>query len=157
MPLKKFKMSDSHAAHLIPGIGITSRMVDHFFNGYFKQQAIDLTKEQWILLKVLSKNNGQSQNKIACLTQRDKTSMTRLIATLERKNMIARKAASEDKRVNRIFLTTKGEQILNQTLSIRNDILAILEKGITQDEIRQMLATLEKIQQNIDFNSCSDN
>jgi DNA-binding MarR family transcriptional regulator len=153
----KNKITMHNSLHIAPWIGITSRMIDNYFNNYFKHHGIDITKEQWILLMILSAHNGKSQNSIACLSHRDKTSLTRIINTLEHKNLIARLPSKEDKRINLLFVTTKGEQLIKETESHKDQILNELEKGISPSEIEQLVVTLKKIQTNMQNNSCTHN
>ncbi len=50
---------------IIPWIGITAKMNACFINKTFKEHAIDLSIEQFIVLKVLINNNGKPQNDLA--------------------------------------------------------------------------------------------
>ena len=49
------------------------------------------------------------QHDLAFLTDRDKTSLTRLLSTMEKKNLVARITSSEDKRVN-LFIASAHNQ-----------------------------------------------
>ena len=107
------------------------------------------------MLKVISENNGVSQNEIACLTNSDKTTLTRLVTTMEKKNYIARIPSNIDKRVNLIYLTTHGEKILNETKLIVKDLMDKLNSGITKQEEKAVIEVMKKIQNNIELtNGC---
>lgn len=140
---------------LIPWLGRTVKMLDYHHTQKLRDEGFDLTKEQWILLKILSENIGISQNKIACITNRDKTATTRLINTLERKSYIARIPSQEDKRINLLYLTKKGEKILYESLPIVETLLADLQKDITPAEIDLVIDIMKRIQENInDTDGC---
>lgn len=140
---------------LIPWIGKTAKMVDAYHTHTLKSKGFDITKEQWVLLKILSHHDGTSQNEIACLTDRDKTSMTRLVNTMEKKNLIARIPSKEDKRVNLLYLTKKGDAILRETLPFSENLISGLQDGLTEDEINLAINILKKIQDNIKYtNGC---
>lgn len=143
---------------VLPWIGKTAKMVDLFFTRRLKENGFELTKEQWVLLKILSDHNGVSQNEIACKSNRDKTSITRLVNNLERKNLLARLPSKNDKRINQLFLTTQGEKMLNETEQIWTDMVCNLQKGLNKQEIEMLINTLKKVQKNIiDNDSCDCN
>lgn len=141
--------------HIFPWISITSKRIDNFHSHKFKELGFDLTKEQWVLLKVLLEHNGIPQNELACNLNRDKTTITRLINTMEKKNYIARINSQDDKRVNKIFITTQGEKILKETEQITLDIINSLQNNISENDLNTAIQVLSKIQKNIDnIKSC---
>ncbi len=81
---------------ILPWMGKTSKMMGIYFKEKLKQHHIDLTREQWILLKKLNDGDGQAQNDLAIITERNKASLTRLINTMERKNYVARIPDTKD-------------------------------------------------------------
>lgn len=109
----------------------------------------DLTRVQWVLLKLLHDQDGQTQNELALITDRNKASLTRLIHTMERKELVKRIAHQQDKRFNRIFLTEKGRQRYQETLPVFYECLDQLQAGINMQEIEELLRLLKKIQHNI--------
>lgn len=141
--------------NIFPWIGITSKMIDHYHSRKFKESGFELSKEQWVMLKVISENNGVSQNEIACVANRDKTTLTRLINTMEKKNFIARIPSVEDKRVNLIYLTTHGEKLFHEAGSLMKDLVENLNSGITNQEEKALIRIMKKIQNNInETNGC---
>lgn len=140
---------------VIPWIGKTAKMLDYYHSRVLQQNGFDLTKGQWVLLKILSKRNGISQNEVACITERNKTSLTRLVNTMEKKNLIARIPSAEDKRINLIYVTIHGKKILDDTQDIVRDLFIELNEGLTSKEISTVINALRKIQNNIkDTNGC---
>ena len=79
-----------------------------------KENGIELTKVQLILLKKLNEMDGQPQNNLAFLTNRDKASLARLITTMEKKNLVARIPSKSDHRINNIYITKHGLCILKK-------------------------------------------
>jgi len=55
------------------------KLVDMYIVNHFNEHNIDLTKVQMIMLVRLYINNGQPQNDLAFLTNRDKASLARLL------------------------------------------------------------------------------
>ena len=136
-------------ASIFPWIGITAKMHACYINKTFNEHAIDLSIEQFIVLKVLTKNNGKPQNDLALITESDKTSLSRLIRTMEKKGLISRKSIKTDKRVKTIYLTNYGEKTYLSTLPLLKKTIQKFQKGISDNEIYQAIETIKKIQLNI--------
>ncbi len=134
---------------LIPWLGKTAKMVSFFIQEKFRQHDLDLTKEQMILLKMLHEKDGQIQNDLALITDRDKGSLARLINTMEKKNLVARIPLQEDKRVNQIFLTKQGRKTFASALPVIQEIFDELQNGLTGAEIASVIEVLEKVQKNV--------
>lgn len=134
---------------IFPWIGITAKMHASYINKIFKEHTIDLTKEQFVVLKVLTENNCKPQHDIALITESDKTSFSRLISTMEKKGLISRKSVKKDKRLKHICLTNLGKELYSITLPIIKKSFEKLQEGITNSEISQAIETIKKIQLNI--------
>ncbi|MCF2876356.1 MULTISPECIES: MarR family winged helix-turn-helix transcriptional regulator [unclassified Tenacibaculum] len=145
---------------LAPWLGKTMKMIDNHIQDMFYERKINLTKIQWVLLKKLEEKNGVPQQELAFLTGRDKTSLTRLINTMEKKSLVARIPSKSDRRINHIHLTKKGEQLLKETIPIMEDFVTSLQENISKKEIRDTINVIKKVQENliqISAKSCSDN
>ena len=115
---------------------------------YFQKNGIDLSKEQWLVLKYLHEKNGQAQNDLAFITDRSKTSLTRLITTMEKKGLVCRTNCRQDNRVNHIYYTDKGEAIFQKSLPLFNKVIEDLIDGVSSKEIEQTISVLKKIKEN---------
>lgn len=131
-----------------PWIGSTIKVIDYYIHEEIKAEKLDLTKEQIIILKNLFFNDGINQNELACLTLRNKSSLTRLLVKMEKKNYIIRKQSEEDKRINNVFITPLGKEMFVQTRPMIKKIMETMEKGISKKEKQIMIALLKKIQTN---------
>jgi len=134
---------------LIPWIGKTGKMLGATMNKIFKENALSLTREQFIVLKLLMMNDGKPQQDLAFITESDKTSLSRLIKNMEDKEYILRKPSVEDKRIKTVHITLLGKEILNATTPLVEKTLSKFQEGISNSEIQQAIATIKKIQQNI--------
>jgi DNA-binding MarR family transcriptional regulator len=94
-----------------PWFGKIMKMMDFYFQDIFKSLSFEITKNQWIVLKKLSANDGTIQNELAFITDRDKTFLTRLITTMEKKELVRRVSSIIDKRQNIIYITEKGKKL----------------------------------------------
>ena len=134
---------------VIPWIGKTGRWMGTFIADKFKAYDLNLTIEQWVVLKVLHDKDGLMQNDLAHITSRNKTSLTRLVHTMEKYHLIARLQDTKDKRVNRIFLTKHGSEVFESTFPIMEEVKKELEQGLTKKEIESLIKILQKVQLNI--------
>lgn len=116
----------------------------------FKSEGLDLTKEQWSVLKRLRVNDGQPQNDLAFITHRDKTSMTRLINAMEANELVVRRKDAKDRRVNRVYLTKHGKDVIEKVLPIMYDLIPAVQQTLTKEEIETLVKTLMKIKTRIE-------
>jgi DNA-binding MarR family transcriptional regulator len=130
-------------------IGKSSKMVDNYLHEAFQNEELDLSKEQMIVLKRLHEKDGLIQNELAFLTLRDKSTLARLLAKMERKNYIIRIQDNYDKRVNRVFLTKTGRVTFSKTRPIVKRLKTIMERNISEEALNELKSTLEQIQNNI--------
>ena len=133
-----------------PWLGKTVKILEYYLQERFNNHNLDLTKEQMIVLKRLHDKDGLSQNELAFLTLRNKSSLTRLLSKMEKKNYILRKQFKEDKRINHVYLTEYGTETFKKTKPATKEMIEIMEQNISDSEKQQMIKTLKKIQHNLD-------
>ncbi|WGH76439.1 MarR family transcriptional regulator [Tenacibaculum tangerinum] len=138
---------------LAPWLGKTMKMIDNHIHDVFLDKNICLTKIQWIVLKTLHKKNGVAQQELAFLTDRDKTSLTRLINTMEKKGLVTRISSKLDRRIKNVHVTKKGELLFNETLPVIEEIANSLQENISEEEIKKAISVIKKVQNNINQKS----
>lgn len=116
----------------------------------FKKNDISLTKEQWTILGVLWQEDGCSQQTLADRTYKDKPGITRLIDNLEKENLVERRPDAKDRRLNLIFLTTKGKKIEKEVMSIVNQTITDAVKGIDPQNLKIVKDTFLQIYNNLE-------
>lgn len=134
---------------LLPYLGKTAKLAGFYFIDTFHENGIKLSKEQWLVLKKLHDQNGQTQNDLAFITNRSKTSLTRLINTMEKKGYVVRMTSKKDKRINHIFLTDEGKVIFKKSLPVLQNLISELQEGINPEELKLTIKVLDQIQNNI--------
>ena len=135
---------------LLPWLSRTVKAADYDIAERFQEAGIELTKVQWLMLTRLEGMDGLPQNNLAFLTNRNTASLARLITTMENKNLVARIPSKTDQRINLIHITTHGEKILKQANPILKDFLNEMQKGITEEEIQDVINVLKKTHINLD-------
>ena len=135
--------------NIIPIIGKTGKLLGAKMNKIFKDRNISLTREQFVILKLLETNDGKPQQDLAFITESDKTSLSRLISNMEKNNLIIRKPSSNDKRIKQVFITSYGLNILEETQPLIIESINKFQKGISKSEIKQTIDIIQKVQNNI--------
>ena len=130
-------------------IGKTSLLIKSAFNREMKDKGFNTTVEQWSILNAVYKNPGISQSDIAKASVKDKTNITRIIDLLEKKEYLIRKNDKNDRRLYRIFLTDKGEKILNNLFPIATELNKNCSENISVEELEIMKTVLNRICVNV--------
>ena len=134
---------------IIPHIGKTFKMLGILVKEQARERGIDMTREQFILLKMLHLNDGVPQSELAFIAENNKSSITRLINTMEKKNLVARIPSTEDGRVNHIYLTKKGRSVFTEVFPLVNNLHLEIEQGISEKEMQITINVLQKMLKNI--------
>jgi DNA-binding MarR family transcriptional regulator len=134
---------------LIPCLGRTAKLMTIYMQQKFMRFNVDLTPKQWIVLRHLIEEDGLEQKHLAMITERDKTSLTRLISTLEKKGLVRREVSVTDKRVNHLFITTSGKEAYTATLPLIAQSIQELQNGIDKEDLDLAIATIGKVRDNI--------
>jgi DNA-binding MarR family transcriptional regulator len=134
---------------MLPWMGKTSKAIDYFLADKLKENGIGLTKVQMVLLKKLWEMDGQPQNNLAFLTNRDKASLARLITTMEKKNLVARIPSKSDHRINHIYITKHGLDILKKAAPVMIEAIGQIQKDIPKKDIDKVIEIMKKIGLNI--------
>lgn len=100
-----------------------SRLLANRVNFSFRQAGYELTIEQWSILSDLNRQDGVSQQVFADRSAKNKASITSLINNLEKKGWVLRKPDREDRRSNKIFITSEGASIYKMLHPILQETL----------------------------------
>jgi DNA-binding MarR family transcriptional regulator len=130
---------------ILPLLGKTVKYLDLYIEDQLAEAGIPLTKLQFVFLIIIENNKEQPQSSLAELTGRDKTTFTRNINTLERKNLVTRKPSPSDKRNKLVNITSLGREYINKSKPIIQKIISEIEEDITDQERENFMRTLNKI------------
>ncbi|MDD2368333.1 MAG: MarR family transcriptional regulator [Sulfuricurvum sp.] len=106
---------------------------------------IDMTIEQFKVMVVLWKEGSSTQQNIADFVGKDKTSVTRLIAGLEKRSLIQRATDCQDKRCNLVTLTPQGIDLEKPTMDVLAQATCDLHRGIDPEELAITLRVLKQM------------
>ena len=132
-------------------ISLIHRQANVFFTKEFSK--FGFGSGQYMFMIHLYKNDGISQEALSELVNIDKGTTAKAIKKLEELDFITRSKDSNDKRVNRIYLTSKA-------LDIKSDFFSVLTKGeniltneLSSEEISIGLNILNKLSKNVENNT----
>ena len=113
------------------------------------QQGIDVTVEQWILLKIIHEFSGLTQRELAIKSSRDPASITRTLDILERKQFISRNPVEGSRRSFSIQLTKTGQTFVDKNIEFVQGLRKKSVEGINPDELKTLTRLLGKIKENM--------
>lgn len=128
-------------------IGKASRLMN---NRLSKNLAdFNVTSEQWSILASLWKKNGQTQQDLANIANKNKASITHLIDNMEKRNLVYRQSDEGDRRNNFIFLTDGGKELQESLNKIVKKTTKEITSGIDKKDLKVSKKVLKKIIENI--------
>jgi len=71
---------------------------------------IGLTRAQWLVLTRLYRRPGASQTELADMLEIDRASAGRMIDRMQKNGWVERRADSDDRRINRLYLTADARR-----------------------------------------------
>lgn len=114
-----------------------------------KFKEFDITPEQWVILKELSKEDKISQNELSLRVEKDKNNIKAIIDKLEKKGYLIRQENLNDKRAFLISLTDKAYPLINQLKDIDNEFNNEFSKNIKEKDIEVFKILLTKLKENL--------
>jgi len=121
----------------------------------FKAKGYEFTSEQWGVLCRLWEEEGLTQKEISHKVYRGKTkrgwpSISRVLDMLAKKELITRKADTNDRRAFSIYLTQKGKSIKDDLIPIAKQDLKKGTRNLSTREINELKRMLNQIFYNLE-------
>ena len=107
------------------------------------------TRAQWIVLFRLREQEGLSQVDLADVLELQPISLVRLLDRLVEHELLERRHDPKDRRANRLFLTERGRQLVDDLDSLRDAIATDVLQGVPDEAIETSLGTLRDIKERI--------
>jgi DNA-binding MarR family transcriptional regulator len=118
-------------------------------NQKFKSSGYDITTEQYRVLVNLWNNDGQNQQELAEATYKNKTTLTRLINNLEKRNLVVRVPDKTDNRNKHVYLTRRGKELPKELTQFARQTLIEAQCGIPRGEIKICKDVLQRVIRNL--------
>lgn len=112
-----------------------SRAIHKRFNARLVEANYAITGEQWAVLVHLWEQDGRPQRELAEILGKDKTTITRLVHDLEKRNLAVRVPGKADRRQKLVHLTPYAQSIEKPVKAIAQAVLLEAQAGLTDAEV----------------------
>ncbi|MPW25151.1 MarR family transcriptional regulator [Alkalibaculum sp. M08DMB] len=129
-------------------VSILYRQSQVYINKCMKEYNITSAEHPFLLY--LYKNEGISQDELSAYLYINKSATTRSIKSLEEKGYVIKKKDSLDKRINRIFLTSKARSHEEEIIRKTRCWSEFLAKDLDKETVETMLTVLQKMSDKVE-------
>lgn len=130
-------------------LGHTSRFFKATINKAFTDKGYDITIEQFSLIMFLWHKDGVNQQELADNALKEKTTVLRLIDSLENGGYIQRRKDPNDRRNNLVFLTDSGRILREALISTVESNSDKVFEGFNAEEKETLEKLLSKMYENL--------
>ena len=130
---------------------LNSRIKKCFFDK-LQENGINITPEQYLVLDILWEKQSLSQQNIADIIQKDKKSVTKIIDSLEKKQLVRRVMDQKDRRINKIELTDEAIALEKITTEVAINFMNDTIKGIDNKDLDSFVNVMRQIKENLENN-----
>src|ERR1700758_721711 len=127
---------------LVAQLNESSRLLRNYIDHRAKERGT--TRAQWIVLFRLRQNEGLSQVDLADVLELQPISLVRLLDRLVEHGLLERRHDPKDRRANRLFLTAKGRQLVDDLDGLRSDIATDVLHDLPDASVQTSLETLRE-------------
>lgn len=113
-----------------------------------KSKGLNITIDQWLVLKSLKENPDLNQAELAEKVFKDNASITRIIDLLVKSGYVEREINPNDRRKFNLNITSIGNKILTETHTVVLQNRKTALNSISENDIQIMSETLQKITSN---------
>ena len=128
----------------------TARRVKQYAQQKFKELDLNITVDQWLLLKHLYENESMKQNELAGLLFKDNPTLTRIIDLLCEKGLTIRKAHPTDRRSFHVALTKDGKKKVELIKPKIKPIRLKAWEGLSEKDFTHFKKVLNAIYKNLE-------
>ena len=134
--------------HVNDLIGVIHRCMRRFFESQMKKY--DITPPQFEVLVILWKDDGLVLSELGRRFSRDGPTITGIIDRMEKKELLARKRNTRDRRVIQVYLTEKARQIKDSLMQMQKEAGMNITGGFSDQDIQTLEELLHKVLKNVE-------
>ena len=127
----------------------TSKAFRRRLNRSLSEAGHDITGEQWRILRCLWYKDGLRQQDLAERVNKDKTSITRIIDSMEKRDLVVRIPDRLDRRQKLIYMTNKGKRLREESMKVVKKTSLEAQQGIESEHLDVFRDVLTKIHSNL--------
>ncbi|WP_324674806.1 MarR family winged helix-turn-helix transcriptional regulator [Hymenobacter sp. GOD-10R] len=125
------------------------RQYRKFAQANIDRAGIDITVDQWLVLRVIEEHDDLTQADMAERVFKDQASVARIIALLLKRGLLKAERLPQDGRRSQLRVSPLGHDVLVAVQPVVLSNRAVALKGLGEDELLQLRQSLERI-----YNNC---
>lgn len=110
---------------------------------------LGLTLSMWFALRSLWETDGLGQAELGRRIELNPAAVVAVLKALEAAGLVARRRTRKDRRIYNVFLTAAGRKLRTKATALALQVDARAMRGVTHNEIEQVLATLKRLRGNL--------
>jgi MarR family transcriptional regulator for hemolysin len=132
-------------------IGFTIMDVARMLRTYADQRGrqFGISRAQWVVLVRLDRSEGLKQSELAEILDLQPISLTRLLDRLAENGLIERRPDPNDRRANRLYLTSAARPLLEQLAGLGQDVMETVLDGLEAESVERLLRDLGVMKDNL--------
>lgn len=135
---------------IFKSIGDLNMLIFKRISEKYKRFGYDITPVHGSIIKAIYDNGNLCQKDIEQFVSCNKSTLSSILDTMEKNDLIKRVEDSNDSRKKVIYLTDKAVEIVDIVEDDRNYIENLLEKSISKDELISFCNVLSKFIENLE-------
>jgi DNA-binding MarR family transcriptional regulator len=139
-------MAETSVSNLEKHLGYWLRCLSNFVSGSFAEKLaeLDISVAQWVVLRTLYHNKNITLNQAAQWVGVDKSSLSRMIERLVRRNLVIR-SEGDDRRSLGLALTPAARKLVPQLAKLADQNDESFFKTLSQKQRREFLGTIKQL------------
>ena len=129
--------------------GKVSTLLKRRLNENFHHEKMEISSEQWDVLLAISMRDTCTKQQLSEATSFSKTTMTRILDSLENKGIILRSKTRVDWRSNYIRITRYGQTIRDKAKFIAVQTMKDSLRGLTREDVYVAQKSLNTVLENL--------
>ena len=118
------------------------------FNAKFLEHQINISYDQWLILKEVSKNQGIIQRALAQELAKETASISRMSSKLVTRGYITKKPAEHNKKAFKLYLTPEGFELSKRITGMANKLMEEIFNGIYDREVSFIKDIVSRVNKN---------
>lgn len=128
----------------------TTRLLKQHYLRAFKEEGVDLSTEQWVLLDRLHTDGEASQTELANGTFKDAPTVSRIIDKLVKKKLVERRRFPNDRRRYQVALTASGRDVHERLMPYVHRLREQTWRGLSEEDYARLQGLLQHIRENFE-------
>ncbi|PPK85495.1 DNA-binding MarR family transcriptional regulator [Neolewinella xylanilytica] len=128
----------------------TTRLLKQHYLRAFREEGIDISTEQWVLLDRLYSSGDASQTELANGTYKDAPTVSRIIDKLAKKKLVERRRFPNDRRRYLVCITKTGKDVHDRITPYVKDLRLRTWNGLSEDDFNRLQNILQHIRDNFE-------